>query len=97
MNLLAINATGNITGAWLPFAGNRLGVQRVHFFIDGTHGGATYRLRWRPIGNSTNGMLVAQYTAPGTDLMVSVDLAPGEVQVEVSGGAGVNAMPELLY
>lgn len=97
MDLLTANATGNVTGPWLPFGGPRLGVQRVHFFIDGTHGGATYTLKWRPPGNANNGMRVAQYTTPATDIMVSIDLAPGEVQVDVSGGAGVNSMPQLLY
>lgn len=97
MDLLSSNATGNVTGSWLNFAGPRLGVQRVHFFIEGTHGGATYTLKWRPTGSAGSGMRVAQYTAPATDLMVSLDLAPGEVQVDVSGGSSVNSMPQLLY
>ncbi len=97
LNLLNANATGNITGSWLTWAGHRLGIQRAHFYIAGTHGGATYTLRWRPTGSSDSGMIIAEYTNVTTDVMLSVDVAPGEVQVQVAGGSSVNSMPRLVY
>ena len=97
MNLLTVNATGNITGSWIPHGGTRLVSNRVHFYIEGTHGGATYTLRWRPKGSLGNGMVICQYTAPATDVMQSFDVGPGDLQVQVAGGSGVNAMPVLVY
>lgn len=98
MNLLAANATGAVTGEWLPWGGvNAAGVERVHFYIDGTHGGATYTLKWRPSGNLGAGMVCSKYTDVSSDIMQSIDVAPGELRVEVTGGSGVNAMPQILF
>lgn len=97
MNLLSINATGNVTGDWLSFRGTFPNT-RAHFLIAGEHGGATYSLFWRPTGTADNTkMLIARYIDVNTEIMQSIDVADGEVQVVVAGGSGLNAMPKLVF
>lgn len=97
MNLLTVNATGDITGAWIPFGAYRLGATKFYLFIDGTAGGGTITLRYRPAGSSSSGMIVKQYTNVTTNLMDPFEIPPGEVQVQISGSTTPNCMPEILY
>lgn len=97
MNLLSTNATGNVSGDWLSFRGTFPNT-RAHFLIAGEHGGATYSLYWRPTGTADNTkMLIAKYVDVNTEIMQSIDVADGEVQVVVAGGSGLNAMPKLVF
>jgi hypothetical protein len=102
MNLLSTNATGNVTGDWLSFRGTFPNT-RAHFLIAGDHGGATYSLfwyslYWRPTETADNTkMLIAKYVDVNTEIMQSIDVADGEVQVVVAGGSGLNAMPKLVF
>lgn len=98
MNLLAANATGNVTGSWLAFRGVFNGNNKAWFIVLGAHGGATYDLYWRPTGTAdATKHLVAKYTNIATDLMKEVALPAGELQVVVSGGTSVNAMPKIVF
>lgn len=97
MNLLSTNATGNVTGDWLTFRGTFPNT-RAHFLIAGEHGGATYSLYWRPTGTTdSTKMLIARYIDVNTEIMQSIDVSDGEVQVVVVGGSGLNAMPKLVF
>jgi hypothetical protein len=97
MNLLSTNATGNVTGDWLTFRGTFPNT-RAHFLIAGEHGGATYSLYWRPTGTADNTrMLIARYIDVNNEIMQSIDVSDGEVQVVVAGGSGLNAMPKLVF
>lgn len=97
MNLLSTNATGNVTGDWLSFRGTFPNT-RAHFLIAGEHGGAIYSLFWRPTGTADNTkMLIARYIDVNTEIMQSIDVSDGEVQVVVAGGSGLNAMPKLVF
>jgi hypothetical protein len=66
--------------------------------ILGDHGGASYSLYWRPAG-ITDGtkMLLAKYIDVSTEVMQSIDVSDGEVQIVIAGGSGVNAMPKLVF
>jgi hypothetical protein len=97
MNLLSTNATGNVTGEWLSFRGTFPNT-RAHFLIAGDHGGATYSLYWRPTGTAdSTKMLIARYIDVNTEIMQSIDVSDGEVQVVVADGSGLNAMPKLVF
>jgi len=92
MDLLDSNATGAITGSWItnPY-------KKCVFYIEGTPGGATYILRWRPSDSTGNGNPVVVYSSFDTDATTikAVQVTGGWFQVEVSGGSGVNAMPQV--
>jgi hypothetical protein len=92
MNLLNSNATGAITGPWIgnPF-------KKCVFYIEGTPGGATYTLRWRPSDSTGNGNPVVVYDSFSVDTTTikTVEVSGGWFQVEVSGGSGINAMPQI--
>ena len=85
MNLLATNAIADILGQWIKFGAYRLGANKFYLFIDGSAGGGTVTLRYRPEGSSSSGMIVKQYTNVTTNLMDAFDIPPGEVQVQISG------------
>lgn len=97
LNLLPTNAVADIIGSWVGFGAYRLGATKFYLFIDGSAGGGTVTLRWRQAGSSGNGMVICRYTNVTTDLMVPIQIPPGELQVQVSGATGPNCMPEIVY
>ena len=93
------NITGNTDSDWVLTKPEVNRPNTGWFFIEGTAGGATYTLLWRPRDSSDAGMVMAQYELlnKSTDIMQQVHVPYGELKVTVASGSGINSRPQFLW